>query len=92
MVDCQSDEEKKISYTLLGPWEADPDKHILSFESKLAQSLMGKKVGDESISQGKDIYDLSLCEIISKHSNIRSLWKLLLPLKTSTKSARSGLS
>ena len=53
VVDCQSNEEKKISYTLLGPWEADPDKGILSFESKLAQSLMGKKVGDEVSIKGK---------------------------------------
>jgi transcription elongation factor GreA len=53
VVDCQGDEEKQISYTLLGPWEADPDKCILSFESKLAQSLMGKKVGDEVSIKGK---------------------------------------
>jgi len=53
VVDCQGDEEKQISYTLLGPWEADPDKCILSFESQLAQSLMGKKVGDEVSIKGK---------------------------------------
>jgi len=53
VVDCQSDEGEKVSYTLLGPWEADPDKHILSFESKLAQSLMGKKAGEKVSVKGK---------------------------------------
>ncbi len=53
VVDCQSDEGEKVSYTLLGPWEADPDIHILSFESKLAQSLMGKKAGEKVSIKGK---------------------------------------
>ncbi len=53
VVDCQSDGGEKISYTLLGPWEADPDKHILSFESKLAQNLMGKKPGDKVSFKGQ---------------------------------------
>ena len=37
---------KKVIYTILGPWEADPEKNILSFQSKLAQSMMGSKKGD----------------------------------------------
>ncbi len=53
VIDCKSDEGEKVSYTLLGPWEADPDKYILSFESKLAQSLMGKKTGDKVSVKGK---------------------------------------
>lgn len=39
----------KTSYTILGPWDADPDQNILSFNSKLAQSMLGKQVG-ESVS------------------------------------------
>ncbi len=53
VVDFHDDEGKKISYTLLGPWEADPEKYILSFQSKLAQSLMGHKKGDKVLIQGK---------------------------------------
>lgn len=34
------------SYTILGPWDADPDAHILSFQSKLAQSMIGLKIND----------------------------------------------
>ncbi|MCB1115502.1 MAG: GreA/GreB family elongation factor [Chlamydiia bacterium] len=55
IVDFEDQEGNKISYTLLGPWEADPDKHILSFQSKLAQSLMGHKKGDKVSLQGKQM-------------------------------------
>lgn len=37
---------KRMSYTILGPWDADPDKNILSFQSKLAKGMTGHKVGD----------------------------------------------
>lgn len=35
-----------ISYTILGPWDANPDANVLSFQSKLAQAMLGKKPGD----------------------------------------------
>ncbi len=37
----------RFSYTILGPWDADFEKNILSYRSPIAQSLMGKKTGDE---------------------------------------------
>lgn len=37
---------KRSSFTILGPWDADPDRNVLSFNSKLAQSMLGKQVGD----------------------------------------------
>lgn len=37
---------KTTTYTILGPWDADADKNILSFQSKLAQAMMGLKTGD----------------------------------------------
>jgi transcription elongation factor GreA-like protein/transcription elongation GreA/GreB family factor len=33
-------------FTILGPWDANPEINILSVHSKLAQSLLGKKVGN----------------------------------------------
>ena len=36
---------KETVYTILGPWDANPDKNILSFNSKFAQAMMGKKAG-----------------------------------------------
>lgn len=35
-----------ISYTVLGPWDADPDKNILSINSKLVQAMLGCKMGE----------------------------------------------
>ena len=36
----------KTTYTILGPWDADPEQNILSFNSKLAQAMIGKKEGE----------------------------------------------
>ncbi len=52
VVDLIDSKGKKVSYTLLGPWDADPDKRILSFQSKLAQAMLGKKKGDMVDFQG----------------------------------------
>jgi len=38
--------------TLLGPWDADPEQNILSFQSKLAQAMKGKSVGEALEFQG----------------------------------------
>jgi transcription elongation factor GreA len=31
----------------LGPWDADPDRGVYSYQTKLGQALMGRSVGDE---------------------------------------------
>ncbi len=36
----------KTTYTILGAWDGNPDKNILSYKTPLAQALLGKKVGD----------------------------------------------
>lgn len=35
-----------IRYLILGAWDANPDENILSLHSKLAQSMVGKTVGE----------------------------------------------
>jgi len=35
-------------FTILGAWDFDPDRHIVGYLSPLAQSLLGKRVGDEA--------------------------------------------
>ncbi len=45
IVECKNAKGLKVVYTLLGPWDANPDENILSFQSKLAQSMTGKKIG-----------------------------------------------
>ena len=35
------------SFTILGAWDSDPDKGVISYLSPVAQSLLNNKVGDE---------------------------------------------
>ncbi|MDR0444943.1 MAG: GreA/GreB family elongation factor [Puniceicoccales bacterium] len=39
------DTQKIEEYCVLGVWDGDPEKNILSYESPLGQELIGKKVG-----------------------------------------------
>lgn len=36
------------SFTILGAWDGDPDKRILSYLSEMAKALIGKKPGEEA--------------------------------------------
>lgn len=47
IVDLVDSKGKKTRYTILGPWDADADNHILSFQSKLAEAMTGCSVGDK---------------------------------------------
>lgn len=53
-IDLQSREGQSISYTILGPWEADSDKNVISHQSKLAQILEGRRVGEPFQFQGEN--------------------------------------
>jgi transcription elongation factor GreA len=33
-------------YTILGAWDSDPERHIISYKTALGSNLLGKKVGD----------------------------------------------
>ncbi|RDB31163.1 GreA/GreB family elongation factor [Candidatus Similichlamydia laticola] len=35
-----------VSYSILGPWDADADQQVISHQSKIAQQLIGKRVGE----------------------------------------------
>lgn len=37
----------RYELTLLGPWDVDTERNIMNYRSPLAQSLMGKAIGDE---------------------------------------------
>jgi transcription elongation GreA/GreB family factor len=41
------------AFTLLGPWDSQPEQGILSHESELATSLLGKEIGDRVTLEGK---------------------------------------
>ncbi|MEK9772392.1 MAG: GreA/GreB family elongation factor [Opitutae bacterium] len=38
---------EKIKYTILGAWDSDPENNILSYLTPLAQSILGRKTGEE---------------------------------------------
>jgi len=54
IVECKSKKGKGAVYTILGPWDADPERSVLSFQSKLAQAMKGLGVGDTFQFQGEE--------------------------------------
>ncbi len=38
---------QKETFTILGAWDSDPDKGIVSYLSPMAQALLNRKIGDE---------------------------------------------
>src|SRR5207245_4172191 len=37
---------KEESYAILGAWDGDPERHVISYQPAIGQALMGHKVGD----------------------------------------------
>lgn len=46
-VELEDSEGKSHRYSFLGAWDSAPEKNILSYKTPLAQSLLGKHVGDK---------------------------------------------
>jgi len=63
VVDCDSDEE--FTYTIVGTYESNPDRGLISNQSPLARGLMGKEEGDEvtiNLPSGERTYEiLEIC-------------------------------
>ena len=53
VVDLENEGGERLSYSLLSPWDANPEKNILSSQSKLAKEMIGLNIGDECAVQGK---------------------------------------
>jgi len=59
LTDQNTDEE--ITYTIVGGQESNPAKGLISIQSPMARSLMGKEEGDEvevNLPSGKKTYDI----------------------------------
>ena len=41
------DDGKDEVYTILGPWESDPDNNVISYMSPFGNAILDKKVGDD---------------------------------------------
>ena len=57
----RNDTDTESSITILGPWESDPDRQIVSYDSDLGQDLLGKKQGESVVIDGEQwtIADIS---------------------------------
>lgn len=53
VVHCRDSKGEHLRFVLLGPWDADPENHILSFQSKLAQAMKGRSIGEKFDFQGE---------------------------------------
>ena len=42
--DVQTDKEE--TYTVLGAWDGDPDRHIISYQTAIGQTLLGHETGE----------------------------------------------
>ena len=47
-----------ITFTILGPFDANPEKNILSTQSQIALNLIGKSIGD-SVTVKNEEYKIS---------------------------------
>src|SRR5258708_4619849 len=37
---------KEETYTILGAWDGDPDRHIISYQTAIGQALLGHEIGE----------------------------------------------
>ena len=42
----QDDTGNHRNVTILGPWESDPERHVVSYDSDLGKALLGKRPGE----------------------------------------------
>jgi transcription elongation GreA/GreB family factor len=38
--------DKEETYTILGAWDGDPDRHIISYQTAIGQALLGHEAGE----------------------------------------------
>ena len=44
-----NDTGKDEVFTILGPWESDPDNNVISYMSPFGNAILDKKVGDTAV-------------------------------------------
>jgi len=55
IVDCVNVKGEKKSFTILGPFDSNSEKNILSFQSKLAKDMLGKAIGEKFHFKDKEL-------------------------------------
>lgn len=66
IVQIADSQDNQTTYTILGPWEADADNHILSFQSKLALAMIGLKVNDTFQFRNEDFKVIGIKNYLDK--------------------------
>ncbi|MBI1388501.1 MAG: hypothetical protein GC154_08640 [bacterium] len=69
-------------YFMLGPWESDPDNHIISYQAPFAMAFMGKKQGEQvevELPQHTGRYEVRIVEKISPET-MRSIIERIKPV------------
>ncbi|MBN2479747.1 MAG: GreA/GreB family elongation factor [Parachlamydiales bacterium] len=54
VIDCKSPHGEKITFTILGPFEAKAEENIISFQSKLAKDILGKTIGEKFLFKNQE--------------------------------------
>ncbi|HJT81446.1 MAG TPA: GreA/GreB family elongation factor, partial [Chthoniobacterales bacterium] len=55
---------KEEAYTILGAWDGDPDRHVISYQTAIGQALLGHQPG-ETVTIAVDSGEPRQMEIIS---------------------------
>jgi transcription elongation GreA/GreB family factor len=69
------DSRKQETYTILGAWDGNPERHIISYQTAIAQALLGRKVGETvplSSEQGSAQYEIVSIEAAPVDANATS--------------------
>src|SRR4029453_10887063 len=56
---------KEKTYTILGAWDGNPDRHIISYQTAIGQALLGHEVGETvSLNTEHDVAELTIISIV----------------------------
>ena len=61
----QDQHGKKQEYAILGPWDANVEKNILSYQSKFAEAMLKKQIGDKLSFRGETFVVTSITSYFS---------------------------
>jgi len=56
--------KREETYTILGAWDGDPDRHVISYQTAIGQALLGHEVGETvSLNPEHDTVELTIISI-----------------------------
>ena len=53
-------DDRDVEFTILGPWESDPENGVISYESELGEHLLGAKKGEAVEAEGRSMTVVSI--------------------------------